>query len=260
MTTRSGRPRSFYRRLDWDSGVFGFPVGEIVAPHFPPDALHVALAEARADGRRLVYWRTAEAGDSATLAETGGSLVDRKVTFVACPIPRPASPDDKVGARGSANPDGARLEPQVEPCLPGMPVADLEALAIQSGEYSRFAFDPDFPRDKFLALYRIWIQRSLAKEIADEVLAVRDGGRAVAMITLGARNGRGDIGLVAVDAAYRRRGLGKRLFDAAHAWFGKRNLAACQVVTQERNREACALYHRLGYRVERVEYVHHFWL
>ena len=40
------------------------------------------------------------------------------------------------------------------------------ALAIAAGEYSRFAVDRRFPREKSESLYRIWIQRSVSGEIA----------------------------------------------------------------------------------------------
>ena len=66
----------------------------------------------------------------------------------------------------------------VEPLTQSMPIADIEDLAIQSVEYSRFSVGPNIPRGKFVALYKVWINRSISKDIAAEVLVVLDGEQA----------------------------------------------------------------------------------
>lgn len=209
-------------------------------------ALADTLAELRAHGARLVYWPAAEACDDAAVRRQGGLLADRKTTFAV-----------DFGTLDFAD---TTLTGGVETLSATMPVADLESLAVQTGEYSRFAVDPNVPRERFVALYKLWIAKSLRREIGSEVLVVRDGEHIVGMATLGEKNRRGDIDLIAVDRAYRRRGHGEKLVRAAQKWFVGRGYERGQVVTQADNVPACGLYRKCGYTVERVEYFYHFWL
>jgi len=84
---------------------------------------------------------------------------------------------------------------------------ELEKLSIQSGKYSRYSVDKNIKRDKFEKLYTIWIKRSIGKEIADEVLVILDNGNIAGMITLGNKNGKGDIGLLAVESRFRGKNM-----------------------------------------------------
>lgn len=80
------------------------------------------------------------------------------------------------------------------------------------------------------------------------------------MVTLGVKNGRGDIGLFAVDPSMRRRNLGVALVRAAQEWTRRKGLRFAQVVTQGKNIAACRLYEKCGYRIEKVDFFYHFWL
>lgn len=235
-----------YRALDWDSDFFGIKVVQIIPPQLSARELADLLAELKSRQAGLVYWPADREWDEAVIKSLRGNLTDRKTTFAI--------------RFGSAHPDGIVSADIVEPFTDAMPVADLEGLAIQSGGYSRFAIDPKLPRERFIALYKLWMIRSLRKEIADEVLVIREGGRVVGMVTLGEKQGRGDIGLIAVDRAFRRTGHGEKLMRAAHTWFTAHGYDYGQVITQGRNTPACNLYTKCGYSVERVEYFYHFWL
>ena len=236
------RPMEPYRLLDWDSRFFGFTVAQITAPSLDAGQLASVLEDLRRKAVRLAYWPASAVVGFA--ADLGGRLVDEKTTFLI----------DLAGLPAGEAPAG------IEPYSASMPLPQLRSLAIQSGLNSRFAVDPQLPREKFIELYTIWITRSLSKEIADEVLVVRDGEAVAGMITLGNKNGRGDIGLVAVDEAYRGRKFGQALVLAAQRWFAARGYRHSQVVTQGANTPACNLYRKCGYAVEKVEPYYHFWL
>lgn len=235
-----------HRILDWDSEFFGFGVARIDDPDLTEADLSAALRELAGGGVTLVYWPARRELGREVGERLGGVLADVKVTFAM----------DLAHTGPSDDADDAGVESWDE----SMPVRDVESLATQSGEYSRFARDPRFPREKFVALYDLWIRRSLRKEIADEVLVIRDSGRVAGMVTLGNKGGRGDIGLIAVDASSRGRRYGERLVRAAQRWFARRGYRSVQVVTQLANAPACGLYRKCGYAVESVEYFHHFWL
>jgi dTDP-4-amino-4,6-dideoxy-D-galactose acyltransferase len=235
-----------YRLLSYDTHLLGAKVVTISASELDAERLASILTELRGADVALAYWAAARQLSDARVEALGGRLVDRKVTFAM------ALRDSKRG--DVAMPVG------VAPYDTSMPVADLERLALQCGEHSRFRVDPRFPRDKFVALYTTWIHRSLCKELADEVLTIRQGQHVVGMVTLSNENDRGNIGLIAVDESCRGKGYGEMLVRAAQVWFVAQGLAACQVVTQADNLAACRLYAKCGYTVERTEYYYHFWL
>lgn len=233
--------------LDWDSNFFGFPVARIELADLDTAQLTGLLSDLRQQGVRLVYWPARDVPASPEqIAALGGRLVDTKTTFLT-----------DLTALNLIHVDGSV---PVESCDVAFPRDALRALAVQSGEYSRFAVDPNIPRAKFEELYMRWIDGSLSREIADEVLVIRDDGRIAGMITLGRKGDRGDIGLLAVDQAYRGRGYGEHLVRQAQAWFLDRGYRWGQVVTQGANMAACRLYTKCGYSVEKTEAYYHFWL
>jgi dTDP-4-amino-4,6-dideoxy-D-galactose acyltransferase len=237
-------------RLDWDTEHFGFPVARIDAAASDGE-LQSALTEARACGYRLVYWSASHdrQAPSWLLTDFDGQLADRKMTFaqsLEAYEHAPIKSDDVT----------------IELIQQANPSAELVALAIAAGEYSRFALDPRLPHDKFESLYRIWIERSVSGEIAGAVLVACDSASPslpAGMITVKVTSGVGNIGLVAVAASHRGRGVGSKLIAAAHRWMREHGAKKATVVTQGDNAPACRLYERAGYAVEHAENVYHFW-
>jgi dTDP-4-amino-4,6-dideoxy-D-galactose acyltransferase len=230
--------------LAWDSGFLGVPVSRIVAEGASQPELADAVARLRAAGVRLAYLFADEplAADDARALQA--RLVDRKVTY---------------RMEADALPTRHPL-PDVVPYTADMPQADLEQLAIESGKYSRFHVDPDFPQDRFVALYTQWLRKSLSGEIADAVLVAAPDGRPRGLVTLAQSGPAGQIGLVAVDEACRGKGLGRQLVEAAKGWFAAQGASFADVVTQQDNVPACRLYETCGFRVHRVQSVYHLWL
>ena len=107
-----------------------------------------------------------------------------------------------------------------------MPEEDLYQLALQAGEFSRFALDPHFPPGKFQALYtENGCRKSLNKEIAEEILVIQNEGRIAGMVTLGKKGSQGNIGLIAVSSAFRGQQFGEILIRAAQLWYIQQKLA-----------------------------------
>ena len=80
------------------------------------------------------------------------------------------------------------------------------------------------------------------------------------MITVGEKNDRGDIGLLAVHENYRGQRLGMKLVRAAQAYFIDQGYQFSQVVTQVENAAACKLYEKCDYVKESIVNFYHFWL
>jgi len=231
-----------YSILAWDSGFFGFKVARInkTDDSNPPISRWVQCLGSK--GIPLIYWPSKYKLNSTEVTNNNGRLVDEKTTFVTHPMERAPHPD-----------------PEVIPYHSSMPSADFDALAIQSGEQSRFAVDPKIPRAKFEELYTTWIKKSLNNTIASETLAICDNLHPVGMITLSLKDNSGEIGLVAVKDGYRGRHYGTRLVSSALFWFKERNCSTVRVVTQKHNLAACQLYSRCGFTIESVDYYYHFW-
>lgn len=241
---------TIYQLLPWDSDFFGFKVARILPKNLGTLGLKKILGAMRAENVALSYWAAdPDDQDSAKAAtECQGFLADRKVTF--------ALETDELRKKLPLLTSTSLVEEYAETA----PTLELEALAVQAGAYSRFRVDPRIPEDRFLELYRLWIRKAVNGELAEKVFVVRDeAGIIVGMVTAGEKDGRGDIGLLAVDNSARGRGLGVGLIAAAQQWALDRGYATTQVVTQGGNVAACRLYERCGYHIDRVEHIYHFW-
>ncbi len=134
----------------------------------------------------------------------------------------------------------------------------LIELAIQSGEYSRFKIDKYIENEKFRQLYELWMINSIKKIIAKEVYII-DKENVNGVVTVGEKNKRADIGLIAVNNGCRGQGLGKQLLAAAENWGFDQGYKFIQVVTQKANQIACSFYEANGYHQEKCQFVYHVW-
>ena len=235
-----------YEILDWDSLFFGIKVGRINQENIGSDELTDLISLMKKDNFDLVYFPSKKQFDLDFVSNLGGFLADKKLTFNANLL--------------SLDLENFISTNIVESYSNDMSLTDIESLAIQSGKYSRFSVDPKLSDDSFRSLYKIWINRSLNKEIASEVLLIRGGEKIAGMVTLGDKNGFGDIGLIAIDSDYRGKGYGEILVRSAQKWFLLNGYEYSQVVTQGDNTPACGLYKKCGYEVSNLEYFYHFWL
>ncbi|MFT4553527.1 MAG: dTDP-4-amino-4,6-dideoxy-D-galactose acyltransferase [Chlamydiales bacterium] len=235
-----------YLILDWDTDFFGVKVAKILIPNLSLEQLRNVLSDLDRENVKLVYWPADKEVSLDVIQSINGQLVDRRTSF-------------EINLQ-NLNPSHYALSDLIEKYEASMDASELEKLAIQSGEYSRFSVDQNIGREKFEALYKSWIRKSLSKEIADEVFVIRDKGSIAGMVTLGNKNGKGSIDLLAVDVQYRGKKYGETLVRAAQGWFIKNGYEMGVVVTQKNNIPACNLYKKNGYSVSSVEYFYHFYL
>ena len=241
MTSDALPPPSF-EPLEWDSRHFGIPIARLSSA---TELLPANLEAAARAGIRLAYWSCAPEETSLNDAaiRLGGVQVDSK-----CIYERQLSFSGQV--RAESGDDDPRLNDRDA----------LVALALQSGELSRFRLDPFIPAGAWRRLYETWIIRSLNHEIANAVLIERAQDRPVAMITLACDGATGEIGLFAVDAGQRGRGVGRRLLERALAWFGNAGCERVRVSTQGANAGARRVYERSGFVLAEQTNVYHFWI
>jgi ribosomal protein S18 acetylase RimI-like enzyme len=249
----TGQAVATWQRLEWDSGFFGFGIGRLAA--MPRDAAELAdtMAQARSAGIRLLYAACPQAAKAsrALLEREGAVFVDAKRTYAASPIPAFGAPTVCIQAVAS----------------PLHPVArrQLRALAWQAAEYSRFRIDARMPPGAWRLLYSAWIANSLDGRIADRVLVVRAGpdaanlGSCIGMVTLAHRGTQASIGLLAVHAGHRGRGLGRALVMAAATDARQAGCIRLSVVTHGSNAAACRTYESCGLALADEQLIFHLW-
>jgi ribosomal protein S18 acetylase RimI-like enzyme len=90
-------------------------------------------------------------------------------------------------------------------------------------------------------------------ELGDDALVVEDEGRIVGFL-LGfvTAAGTGYIHLVGIDNGYRRRGVGRRLYESFSARARSRGAQRMKAITTPGNQASIEFHRALGYRVELV--------
>lgn len=229
-------------RLVWDSEFFGFSVDRLRIPDTwsgRGEDIRNALLRSSA---RVVYVfvpvpSVRHDEIAGALAGMSGVLQDKRVTLRK-EIKEVAGTVTEAGAR-----EAKRLtEPVVE-------------LAFESGCCSRFARD-EMLRPFCQPMYRKWIERDFAE---GKVFVLPDEESPKGMVSVSVREGVGKIGLVAVRADCRGRGIGTALMRAVDFWLAARGVAICEVVTQGVNAAALALYRAAGFNDHFTEEVWHLW-
>lgn len=232
-------------KLSWDSNFFGYSIGKFTAKELNSEKLEEIFQKMHEEKYKLVYCFV-DAKDTISnrcLVEAQIDLVDEKVTYCM-------SLSDKK----------SEISKNITSYLNKQVNNHLISLALQSGEYSRFKIDNHFAQGDFERLYTTWIKNSLNGSIANDVLVYSEKGKEVGLLTLGKKDIRADIGLLAVDKKYRGRAIGTMLIQAAGVLARKLGLKQIQVVTQKNNIGACTFYEKVGFISERVENIYHIWL
>lgn len=220
------------KTLEWDSNLFGYPVGLLAIGEGIIDEQQLQL---EAEPYKLVYVTSNSPQDAAIL-----SCGDSKKIFSK--TPQYQGTDAKV-----VEVSGDKMNQAIN-------------LGLQSGLYSRFTLDQHFNQQEFEKLYTLWVQRSIRKEIAYKTLTVLKDGELGGIITLG---GAGElassIGLFAVDLEYRGQGIGSKLLKAAESLSFNRGDGQLTVATQGKNHAACEVYQRFGFELISETYIYNYW-
>lgn len=260
--------------LGWDTSAFGFGVARAECAVLGADELAALTRRARELGVRLLYLCCPEPVSSELLqhAVQGGQLqshfVEQRARFARrwehsfLPSERFAAVLYPNGSLPLRAPESASPRPEVrlEAYPQGEPEPVLYELAQLAGSLSRFRLDPLFPPELFQMLYAKWIERSTRHEIASAVIVAKAEGHPIAFVSVGTRTETASIGLAAVSAHWRGRGIARALMSAAETVARASGRQALEVVTQGANTAARKLYERSGYTLEYSEWMYHLWL
>lgn len=138
--------------------------------------------------------------------------------------------------------------------------SQLLDLTLQSGVFSRFNIDRNFTNNEYQRLYKEWIDKSITKEIALEIIIKKIDSKIVGFATVTHKSeGIADIGLVAVDDNHRGKGIAKEIISQILEFAKSRHYKKIQVVTQLDNSPANILYTKMGFKKESLTNVYHIW-
>jgi dTDP-4-amino-4,6-dideoxy-D-galactose acyltransferase len=236
-----------YQLLDWDTRILGIHTAKIIPERLTELQLQEILQELKHQGVALVFWCSGSqdlVSQSAT-EKHHGFLADRKVTYC-------------MDLRDFSLPEFDHF--QIKSYQEKTVRDDIKQLALDVGLNSRFGLDPKITVERCKAVYEKWLENSINRTIAKEVLVIEENHKIIGFVTLGEKNGRGDIGLIAVDKNHRGKNLATQLVRAAQLWCQQQGYTQAQVVTQLTNVAACKLYEKNGYQIEKIEHFYHFWI
>jgi len=237
---------NIYKILEWDSLFFGYNIASIQALNLQFNDLNKIIKGLKEQSIKLVYCITNPDDEisNSSFKRASGVLVDKKVTF-------------SIKIRETDNFTGSTL---IRPYKLNYTSEKLKSLALQSGIYSRFKIDPNFHNSEYERLYLEWIEKSVQRKIADEVLVYCENEKEQGLITLGIKEYSGSIGLLAVDEKERGKSIGRKLVLSALVYFREKKVNIVEVVTQNRNIGAFRFYKSLGFEVKSIVNIYHLWI
>ena len=232
--------------LKWDSQFFGYKIACIKPFELGLPDLNKIIRELKNKDFRLAYCFVIPEDkiSSDSLNQVSGLLVDEKITFFT-------KIDEEKTIPNSNNIVPYDLKYVSE---------KLKSLTLQSGAYSRFKIDPAFRNNEFEKLYIEWIEKSVSRILATEILVYNEDREIKGFVTLALNNNTGSIGLIAVDEKQRGKSIGKKLIYAALQYFKEKKITNLEIVTQKANIVACRFYESCGFEVKNIVNVYHLWI
>ena len=262
---------------EWDSSFFGVSIAQLTTETRAVGELAETVRQADRASIDCLYYLV-DAGDLTGIraAEANGfSLVDIRLTL-DCRVERssrglkpPRYEADASQRRTPRYETDSRDDTDVPQAVTSQrhevraarpdDVPRLKELARVSHDNTRFYVDSHFDRHRCGEMYALWIERSVAGELADAVWVVDVNGVPCGYLTAKTDRDVGTIGLVAVDVACRGRGYGDALLEAALTCAAEGGLSSLSVVTQGRSAAAVRFYQRAGFLTRAVELWYHRW-
>jgi ribosomal protein S18 acetylase RimI-like enzyme len=138
-------------------------------------------------------------------------------------------------------------------------IEDLYKLAYESGKQSRFLLDTKFTEAKFKELYRLWIDNSLNKQFADDILVYRENNLILGMVTYKASEENATVGLIAVSPNVQGKGIGRKLLCTLESVLVEKKCKKLIIPTQTSNIQACNFYTKQGYKIIEQTTITHYW-
>lgn len=228
--------------LDWDTNFFGFKVAAIEQNFLKEGKDSGILQQLLDKDVMLSYYFSDSPLDIENFSEYFDVLlVDEKVPLIK-----------RLNTKAITHPKISLYDKDAAE-------EKLIKLALRAGEQSRFNLDPNIPKSKFEELFKIWIEKSVRKEIATDVLVYKENSEIVGFITVQVKDGKPYASLMAVQNEYEGRGVSFALMNAVEDILTSRGYLDVYSSTQANNRKALLIYSRHGMELQKPVYVYHIW-
>lgn len=234
---------NFTEILDWDTHFFGRKIAKIVVGGPDEGYVEEKLQEYKLLDFDLVY----------VFLPGSVKLSDRLCTSYHCKLV-----DCKMVYRAAI---GGEYE--VAPSIMEFQgeASELYTLGLQAGRDSRYRMDDYFAPDDFEKLYKTWIDNSVAGPMADKIFVFKEQLHHIeGFVTVKMQGDEAFIGLIAIEARQRGKGIGSRLIAAAKRYVKDSRITSLYVATQKQNVPACTFYERNGFILKSETNIYHAWL
>ncbi len=236
--------------LTWDSEFYGFPTGQILMEDALKAGANGLLTELQNQNIRFLYLFhdlsiKSDTNEKLKMLQTiGAHLVDTKIVY---------GKDLSLISK-------TRLPENISEYTLPQATDRLYQIALESGVYSRFRLDPNIPTGSYERMYRLWLDNSINRKIADHVIVSKDEAQIVnGMVTLSLKDESAVIGLIAVHPDGLGKGIGSQLMQAAEHFAVGAGKTHLTVATQKANKAACRFYQKAGYTEDSRVEVWHWW-
>ncbi len=231
----------------FDSKQYGLTIGRLVPESTDGAAeLRECIDAATRVGYAVVFLRLAR-GESlqAVVEAMGYAAIDTLVTSTL-----------RTRSASTAQHDAVTLEQVSRLDDPG-DIASIARITADVMKTSHLHADARLPIAQTRALYAAWATNDVTGR-AQRTFLARAAGQIVGYITVLDRGSSIMIDLVAVDEAWRGRGIGAVLLRSVIAWIGDRDVVA--TIGTQRENPALGLYARHGFVPTEEHVTYHLWL
>ena len=227
----------------WDSEFFNMKIGEACLYDISELDYLNFIRTIDEGGYNLIYLLPQDTVSFDILQKNQIPLLDKKIKFSKSMV------DTKPRIRSE----------KIRPYIIDECYSQLLQLAYSSGQFSRFRLDPNFGKNCFKALYKEWLDNSINKKIADDILVWDDSNQLRGFVSYKIVSEYLKIGLIAVDKNSRGTGIGKGLMNYME-YIANENDLILKVDAQEHNLVACKFYRSLGYTIDSIQPIFHLWI
>jgi len=234
--------------LSWDSDFFLKKIGRLLITDV--NNLESFLKEAITNGYQLIYVFGDKEFfiDNDILLKYNGKLIDKKIVY------------EKRITEAERRLPTITMGINISEYINNELTEELEQLAYISGNYSRFKLDNNFKGNDFYRMYKIWMEKSIKHQIADNVFIATENKIIKGVVTLKKDGNKGNIGLISVSTDMQNKGYGKALILACENELWQKSIYKIEVATQAENIQACKFYEKSGFQIKEINNIYHFWL
>lgn len=232
-----------FRKLEFDSNLFGYNVGVANVEKSCINEILDFKQAMKKEHFKVIYLYPLDIPSEKIIEELGIRCVDQKYRYT------------KKGLRTYENIPNAIRSYSHEYCS-----ERLLQLVLQSGEYSRFKTDKNFDKQEFEKLYQIWIEKSIKKENATDILVYYIDNIEVGILIYQFKGNICHLTIIAVDKDYRNMKIGKQLYQSLENNCMKKEINEIEVYTQGTNKTACLFYEDNGFSLNNIEKIYHLWI